>query len=164
MTRLLLQISFWFVSFSALAQTTRQELTLTEIKYLATDFKSKLEPSDTDFSKALENRLVGFEFAIIYNNKVLYVGTINKPTYTTQSYHNIRRYASFFLAYDSLDTGTKLEILENNKLNLLKTETEKKYFWIDNYELFRFNVLTNELELNDHITSKLRIKFYKIIN
>ncbi len=160
----LLLFLYCFTINTISAQLTRIELNHQELEYLATDYKSKLSPSEQDFCMAIKNRLISFEFAIIYNDTTLYIGTIDKPNYTKKNYHNIRRYVSFCLPYDSLDTFTKLEILENDRLNLFKTEDGSKFFWVDDYELFSYNSQTKDLQLNDKIASKITIKFYKIVN
>ena len=151
-----------FAFTSIFSQSTEnEELTQQEITYLATDIISFMtEPKSEDFENSIKNNVINYGFEILYENKIIYRGAIKKPSLSDINSNMNRRNASFCFAYDIFDSDTKLELAESKELKLGMTSDGKKYFWTDNYELFKIE-RSKGLVINDKISKKINIKFYK---
>lgn len=154
---LILILTFSFYGFS---QTSiRTELNKEELKYLATNISSMFTPKEKDYENSIKNQLITYDYEIHYDGKVIFRDAIKKPSLSGISYGMNRNYATFCLAYDQFDTETKLEITESRKLYLTKDENGKKWFWADHHILFAIE--RNVLIVNDQISEKLTIRFFK---
>lgn len=149
----------FFLSFSQ--NIEKIELTKKEIEFLAEDIVSFMrEPIAEDFEKSTKYNLTNYIFEISYKDKVIYSGGIKKPSLSDINSAMNRKKASFCFEYDIFDSETKLELAESKKLKLGKTKSGKKYFWTDDYELYKKDRYKG-LIVNDKISKKIKIKFYK---
>lgn len=156
---LLLLITYPIISFSQ--NIVRQELTLEEIRYLAKDINTFLVTKSDDYKSSIKNNLINYEFEIQYENKPIFRGAINKPTISSISRGMFRTSAMFCFEYNLFDAETKLELIENKKLKLSTSDEGVKYLWTDEYKLF--DLVREELTVNDKIAKKIQIKFFKTI-
>lgn len=152
-----------FISILSFSQKIKKEyLTKDEIKYLAKDLYLFNEPTIGDYENSTRNNLINYGFDIIYSEKIIYRGAIEKPSlrYISPEYRN---HTAFCLDFDLFDLETKLELAENEIFIIGKTEKGKKYLIANSYVLFNIDV-NKGLIINDRISEKLKIKFYKIIH
>lgn len=157
--------SLLFASFIASSQNiVRQELTAEEIRYLATDIISFSKSTPEDFKNSTINNLTNYEFEIQYDSRAIYRGAIKKPSMSDIGRNMYRKKASFCFDYNLFDIETKLELTERKIMKLSETETGEKYFWTDNYVLFEKNNYTKDIAVNDTLTKKMIIKFFKTTN
>ena len=153
----ILTLTFSFYGFSQIP--VRTELNKEELRFLATDISSMFTPKEKDYENSIMNQLTTYEYEIHYNGEVIFRDGIKKPSLSGLSYGMNRNYATFCLAYDQFDTETKLEITESRKLYLTEDEKGKKWFWADHYTLYYIE--RNVLTVNDQISKKITIRFFK---
>ncbi|CAG2533901.1 hypothetical protein MAR621_03767 [Maribacter dokdonensis] len=141
----------------------REELNMEELEYLSKNLGGGVfKAEQKDYDAATKNNLVNYEYEIIYNEQVIYRGTIKKPGIAGLSEGMNRTNGVFCLEYDLFDTETKLELTENQKIKLSESETGKKYFWADRFEFFpRPSYPAKKFTVNDKIAENIKIKFYK---
>ncbi|MBW8326581.1 MAG: hypothetical protein K0M50_17585 [Prolixibacteraceae bacterium] len=157
---------FFFAVISGFANSqsiVRQELTVDEIKYLATDIIDGFgSPDSKDYENSVINNLKNYDFEILYNDKIIYRGVINKPSLAGFDFVRGRNKVSFCFEYDMFDADTKLELAEGGKFKLSTAKEGKKYLWADHYELFCYEKYHDKLTVNDTIARTIKLKFYKI--
>jgi hypothetical protein len=151
-----------FISLTNYSQNINStELTSEEIKFLAQDIITFIgEPNNEDYENSIKNNLVNYEFHILYNDSLIYRGAIKKPSLSDINSNINRKNTAFCLEYDIFDTVTKLELAENKKLKINQNQEGKKFYWTDDYELFKIDKYKG-LIVNDKLTENIKIKFYK---
>ncbi len=165
-------ISFIFVSTIMLGQNIeRKELNKDDFLYMAkkiffTDIPidgEKVLPDDKILINSTKNNLINFEFEVLYRDKVIYRGVINKPSLTGIGGVKDRLCVAFCFDYNILDSETKLEMAENKEFELVKTKSGKKYLYTQYYTLFKSYYKSKDVKIYDKISNNIRIKFYKLI-
>ena len=103
-----------------------------------------------------------FVFEILYKDKPLYTGTINKWYYKYDLIGDAqRKKISFCFRYSDLDNDIITELLESKTWDAEKTDTSK-YICKANHELFTLNK-SKKYILNDVVKDKIKVKLYKIV-
>ena len=95
----------------------KTELNEAELKYLQKDISKGWSSSipDIDLTNSTINNLVTYQFEIVYGDKVIFRGNVNKPSLSEISFGLNRTKVQFCFSYDILDAETKLELAESKK-------------------------------------------------
>lgn len=163
MRKILLSIALGLSLFSY-GQFKKVELTQDEIQFIAinkgNNFASSI--SDENFEKLISLNKTPIIYEFIYDNKVIYIGTLNRWYYDNSDFSKEpnRIKASFCLDYSSLDSDLILNILEDRKWKSVKT-AQMKSICRDKFELFTFK--QGKAYVNDVVKDKITIKFYKLV-
>ena len=159
-------IFFAALLFSAFSygQLKKVELTPDEIDFIANNkaniFGESLDNKDFDWIMSLNNTI--FVFEILYKDKPLYTGTINKWYYKYDLMGDTqRKKISFCFRYSDLDNDIITELLESKTWDAEKTDTSK-YICKANHELFTLSK-NKKYILNDVVKDKIKVKLYKIV-
>lgn len=159
-------IFFAALLFSAFSygQLKKVELTPDEIDFIANNkaniFGESLDNKDFDRIMNLNNTI--FVFEILYKEKPLYTGTINKWYYKYDLIGDAqRKKISFCFRYSDLDNDIITELLESKTWDAEKTDTSK-YICKANHELFTLSK-NKKYILNDVVKDKIKVKLYKIV-
>lgn len=159
-------IFFAALLFSAFSygQLKKVELTPDEIDFIANNkaniFGESLDNKDFDRIMSLNNTI--FVFEILYKDKPLYTGTINKWYYKYDLMGDAqRKKISFCFRYSDLDNDIITELLESKTWDAEKTDTSK-YICKANHELFTLSK-NKKYILNDVVKDKIKVKLYKIV-
>ena len=152
-----------FTAFSY-GQLKKVELTPDEIDFIANNkaniFGESLDNKDFDRIMNLNNTI--FVFEILYKDKPLYTGTINKWYYKYDLIGDAqRKKISFCFRYSDLDNDIITELLESKTWDAEKTDTSK-YICKANHELFTLSK-NKKYILNDVVKDKIKVKLYKIV-
>lgn len=145
-------------------QLKKVELSQDEINFIAFPKVDSFGIDPKDFEKMVSINKTPFIFEVVYNNKVLYVGTIAKWYYKTSVFidESLRAVLSLCLNYSDLSSDVILELLENSDWQTQKTDTGKKYICIKGHKIFN-HVRGTNFEINDLLKDKIKIKIYKLI-
>jgi hypothetical protein len=159
-------IFFAALLFSAFSygQLKKVELTPDEIDFIANNkaniLGESLDNKDFDWIMSLNNTI--FVFEILYKDKPLYTGTINKWYYKYDLMGDAqRKKISFCFRYSDLDNDIITELLESKTWDAEKTDTSK-YICKANHELFTLSK-NKKYILNDVVKDKIKVKLYKIV-
>ena len=159
-------IFFAALLFSAFSygQLKKVELTPDEIDFIANNKANILGESldNKDFDRIMSLNNTIFVFEILYKDKPLYTGTINKWYYKYDLMGDTqRKKISFCFSYSDLDNDIITELLESKTWDAEKTNT-LKYICKANHELFTLNK-SKKYILNDVVKDKIKVKLYKIV-
>lgn len=163
MKKIIFFAALLFTAFSY-GQLKKVELTPDEIDFIANNkaniFGEILDNKDFDRIMNLNNTI--FVFEILYKDKPLYTGTINKWYYKYDLIGDAqRKKISFCFRYSDLDNDIITELLESKTWDAEKTDTSK-YICKANHELFTLNK-SKKYILNDVVKDKIKVKLYKIV-
>lgn len=159
-------IFFAALLFSAFSygQLKKVELTPDEIDFIANNKANILGESldNKDFDRIMSLNNTIFVFEILYKDKPLYTGTINKWYYKYDLIGDAqRKKISFCFRYSDLDNDIITELLESKTWDAEKTDTSK-YICKANHELFTLSK-NKKYILNDVVKDKIKVKLYKIV-
>lgn len=163
MKKIIFFAALLFSTFSY-GQLKKVELTPDEIDFIANNkaniFGESLDNKDFDRIMNLNNTI--FVFEILYKDKPLYTGTINKWYYKYDLIGDAqRKKISFCFRYSDLDNDIITELLESKTWDAEKTDTSK-YICKANHELFTLSK-NKKYILNDVVKDKIKVKLYKIV-
>lgn len=163
MKKIIFFAALLFTAFSY-GQLKKVELTPDEIDFIANNkaniFGESLDNKDFDRIMNLNNTI--FVFEILYKDKPLYTGTINKWYYKYDLIGDAqRKKISFCFRYSDLDNDIITELLESKTWDAEKTDTSK-YICKANHELFTLSK-NKKYILNDVVKDKIKVKLYKIV-
>ena len=163
MKKIIFLAALLFSAFSY-SQLKKVELTPDEIDFIANNKANILGESldNKDFDRIMSLNNTIFVFEILYKDKPLYTGTINKWYYKYDLMGDTqRKKISFCFRYSDLDNDIITELLEDGNWKSEKTNTSK-YICRSNHELFSLNE-KRKFILNDVFNNKIKVKLYKII-
>lgn len=163
MKKIIFFAALLFTAFSY-GQLKKVKLTPDEIDFIANNkaniFGESLDNKDFDRIMNLNNTI--FVFEILYKDKPLYTGTINKWYYKYDLIGDAqRKKISFCFRYSDLDNDIITELLESKTWDAEKTDTSK-YICKANHELFTLSK-NKKYILNDVVKDKIKVKLYKIV-
>lgn len=154
-----------FCATLSYGQLKKVELTPEEVDFIAdcknNPFAGGL--SDGDFNKIMSLNNTIFIFEVIYKEKVLYTGTLNKWFYDCElTAESSRKRISFCFNYSDLDSDIIESLLETNNWKIKNTSISKYICCLNSYELF---ILNNKRKfiLNEVVKDKIKFKLYKLI-
>ena len=104
-----------------------------------------------------------FIFDVIYKEKVLYTGTLNKWFYDCElTAESSRKSINFCFNYSDLDSDIIEDLLGTNNWKIEKTSISKYICCLNSYDLF---ILNNKRKfiLNEVVKDKIKFKLYKLI-
>ena len=154
-----------FCATLSYGQLKKVELTPEEVDFIAycknNPFAGGL--SDEDFNKIMSLNNTIFIFEVIYKEKVLYTGTLNKWFYNCELIaESSRKSINFCFNYSDLDSDIIEDLLGTNNWKIEKTSISKYMCCLNSYDLF---VLNNKRKfiLNEVVKDKIKFKLYKLI-
>ena len=164
MKRMILFLALFCATLSY-GQLKKVELTPEEVDFIAycknNPFAGGL--SDEDFNRIMSLNNTIFIFEVIYKEKVLYTGTLNKWFYDCElTAESSRKSINFCLNYSDLDSDIIEDLLGTNNWKIEKTSISKYMCCLNSYDLF---ILNNKRKfiLNEVIKDKIKFKLYKLI-
>ena len=154
-----------FCATMSYGQLKKVELTPEEVDFIAycknNPFAGGL--SDEDFNKIMSLNNTIFIFEVIYKEKVLYTGTLNKWFYNCElTAESSRKSINFCFNYSDLDSDIIEDLLGTNNWKIEKTSISKYMCCLNSYDLF---ILNNKRKfiLNEVVKDKIKFKLYKLI-
>lgn len=154
-----------FCATLSYGQLKKVELTPEEVDFIAycknNPFAGGL--SDEDFNRIMSLNNTIFIFEVIYKEKVLYTGTLNKWFYDCElTAESSRKSINFCFNYSDLDSDIIEDLLGTNNWKIEKTSISKYMCCLNSYDLF---VLNNKRKfiLNEVVKDKIKFKLYKLI-
>lgn len=154
-----------FCATLSYGQLKKIELTPEEVDFIAycknNPFAGGL--SDEDFNKIMSLNNTIFIFEVIYKEKVLYTGTLNKWFYNCElTAESSRKSINFCFNYSDLDSDIIEDLLGTNNWKIEKTSISKYMCCLNSYDLF---ILNNKRKfiLNEVVKDKIKFKLYKLI-
>lgn len=150
-------------------QVVIQELTEKELTYLSEDIIDwSLGPSkDEKFRKSLLNNKHGYFYELVYEGKVIYSGSINRPIISDRYSIKNRDIVFFCLEYEQFDDKTKLALTETSGIKITTTDVGKKYIWAEKgfFLLHENNDLGigGDFKIQQSIGSSIKIKYYSFL-
>lgn len=154
-----------FCATMSYGQLKKVELTPEEVDFIAycknNPFAGGL--SDEDFNRIMSLNNTIFIFEVIYKEKVLYTGTLNKWFYDCElTAESSRKSINFCFNYSDLDSDIIEDLLGTNNWKIEKTSISKYMCCLNSYDLF---VLNNKRKfiLNEVVKDKIKFKLYKLI-
>ena len=164
MKKIILFLVFFCATMSY-GQLKKVELTPEEVDFIAycknNPFAGGL--SDEDFNKIMSLNNTIFVFEVIYKEKVLYTGTLNKWYYDCElTAESSRKSINFCFNYSDLDSDIIEDLLGTNNWKIEKTSISKYMCCLNSYDLF---ILNNKRKfiLNEVVKDKIKFKLYKLI-
>lgn len=154
-----------FCATMSYGQLKKVELTPEEVDFIAycknNPFAGGL--SDEDFNKIMSLNNTIFIFEVIYKEKVLYTGTLNKWFYNCElTAESSRKSINFCFNYSDLDSDIIEDLLGTNNWKIEKISISKYMCCLNSYDLF---ILNNKRKfiLNEVVKDKIKFKLYKLI-
>lgn len=154
-----------FCATMSYGQLKKVELTPEEVDFIAycknNPFAGGL--SDEDFNKIMSLNNTIFIFEVIYKEKVLYTGSLNKWFYDCElTAESSRKSINFCFNYSDLDSDIIEDLLGTNNWKIEKTSISKYMCCLNSYDLF---ILNNKRKfiLNEVVKDKIKFKLYKLI-
>lgn len=165
----ILLLSLSLTIFIASAQKIKKvELSKQEIEKVVDDLVLTYHstPENELYKSVIKNNNKLYCFEIIYKNKVIYRGGLNKAIPKMTSFAFNEPSFEICLDYSVFDQETKLEILEGESLEVNTLDSGEKYLCNSKFELFEFKKnfykKKSTVIAKTEIASTVFIKYYEI--
>lgn len=151
----------FLISYNYSQNIEKIELSQEDFEYLSQDLNRPFGDFDKYYEESLKNNMTIYAYEIVYDNKVISRGTIEKPSASLPLSASTKKIHLLF-NLNKFDADTQLELAVNYSRGVKTSSNGEKYLLIKDF-LFIKNKRGGGFDINDKIAEKISVKFYKYV-